>query len=431
VTFRVTFNEAVNGVDATDFSLTTTGTLAGTSIGTVTPVSGSVYDVAVNTGTGDGTIRLNLIDNDSIADTAGNKLGGTGTGNGNFTTGATYTIDRTNPTTTITSNPSNPSNSSSATFNFTTNDPTAGGVSSGVNRAECKLDAGAYATCTSPVTYPSLADGNHAFSVRAVDNAGNTGAAVSYTWLVDTTPPTSSVTFPAPSTTYNAATWNAGCTTLTGDACGTAADPAPASGVAAVHIALKNSAGNYWTGTGSTFAGSTPIWVAVTSGTTAWNRLLPFSTFPVAGSYTIYSRATDVAGNTQAQGLGNTFTVTNVSGGVYTFEGFFSPIDNTLLNLANAGQTVPVKYRITLNGVAVSDPNSFVALTSRQVDCGTLATLAPDAIETYSTNSGLQYNGDGNWHFNWQTLKAYSGQCRVMTLTLNDGSTHDADFKFK
>jgi hypothetical protein len=116
---------------------------------------------------------------------------------------------------------------------------------------------------------------------------------------------------------------------------------------------------------------------------------------------------------------------------VYAFEGFFQPIDNTNLNKANAGSTIPVKWRITLNGTPVSDPNSFVALTSRMVDCGTLTGVAGDEIENYSTNSGLQYTGNGSWHFNWKTPKSYAGQCRIMTLTLNDGSTHDADFKFR
>jgi hypothetical protein len=187
----------------------------------------------------------------------------------------------------------------------------------------------------------------------------------------------------------------------------------------------------YWTGVGNSFTSATPVWVTAT-GTTTWNRLIPFSTFPSPGSYTLYSRATDSAGNVQTVPTSSPFTVTNTSAGVYTFEGFFSPVDNfSVVNNANAGQTVPVKWRITLNGVAVSDPNSFVALTSSQATCGAFADLPGDDIETYSTNSGLQYLGNGNWHFNWQTPKNYSNQCRVMTLTLNDGSTHDADFKFK
>jgi len=89
--FTVTFSESVTGVDATDFALTTTGTIAGA---TVTGVSGSgaVYTVTVDRGTGTGTIRLDLIDNDSIVNGALVPLGGVGAGNGNFTTGQFYTI---------------------------------------------------------------------------------------------------------------------------------------------------------------------------------------------------------------------------------------------------------------------------------------------------------------------------------------------------
>jgi hypothetical protein len=57
--------------------------------------------------------------------------------------------------------------------------------------------------------------------------------------------------------------------------------------------------------------------------------------------------------------------------------------------------------------------------------------LPEDAIEDYSGASGLQYLGDGDWQFNWKTPKSYAGQCRTMTLTLSDGSTHTASFSFK
>src|SRR5262249_11210951 len=82
VHYTVTFTEAVTGVDGSDFALTTSG-LGGASVGGVTG-SGSSYTVTVNTGTGDGSLRLDLTDDDSIADPAGNTLGGTGTGNGNY-----------------------------------------------------------------------------------------------------------------------------------------------------------------------------------------------------------------------------------------------------------------------------------------------------------------------------------------------------------
>lgn len=88
--FTVTFSESVTGVDVADFTLTTTG-VTGASVLSVTG-SGSSYVVNVNPGSGSGTVRLNIIDNDSIIDTVSNRLGGTGTGNGSFTTGASYTV---------------------------------------------------------------------------------------------------------------------------------------------------------------------------------------------------------------------------------------------------------------------------------------------------------------------------------------------------
>jgi hypothetical protein len=51
--------------------------------------------------------------------------------------------------------------------------------------------------------------------------------------------------------------------------------------------------------------------------------------------------------------------------------------------------------------------------------------------EEASGASGLQYLGSGNWEYNWKTSKGYAGTCRVMVLTLKDGSQHTAEFKFK
>src|SRR5262249_41915704 len=71
----------------------TTSGLGGASVAAVSG-SGSSYTVTVNTGTGDGTLRLDVSDDDSIQDAVGNSLGGTGTGNGDFTAGEVYTVHR-------------------------------------------------------------------------------------------------------------------------------------------------------------------------------------------------------------------------------------------------------------------------------------------------------------------------------------------------
>src|SRR5690606_37215124 len=89
VDFNVTFSESVNNVDLGDFSLSPTVTGA-----TLTTISGSGanYTVTVNTGTGDGSLGLSIPAGSDIADAALNTLGGLP-----FTTGDTYTIDKTGP----------------------------------------------------------------------------------------------------------------------------------------------------------------------------------------------------------------------------------------------------------------------------------------------------------------------------------------------
>jgi|GEM_PF-1379179 len=93
VQFAVTFSEAVTQVSLADFALGTSG-LGGASLVDIAG-SGTSYIVTANTGSGIGTIRLDLIDDDSIRDGANNPLGGGGTQN--FSTGQSYSVDRVRP----------------------------------------------------------------------------------------------------------------------------------------------------------------------------------------------------------------------------------------------------------------------------------------------------------------------------------------------
>ncbi len=89
VTFTATFSEPVTGVDPTDFALVKTGTVSA-SLSQVTAVSPSVYTVTVSGITGDGALGLNLVDDGSIRDVAGNRLTGTASfaGQSTFSIGA-------------------------------------------------------------------------------------------------------------------------------------------------------------------------------------------------------------------------------------------------------------------------------------------------------------------------------------------------------
>lgn len=115
----------------------------------------------------------------------------------------------------------------------------------------------------------------------------------------------------------------------------------------------------------------------------------------------------------------------------YTFGGFRPPIDAApTVNVVRAGSTVPVKWRLLdADGHPVSDPSSFVSLTLATTSCST--TAPTDALEyTLLSTSTLQYLGAGVWQSNWKTAKGATG-CGTLTLTLADGSTHDALFRFR
>ncbi|MGB9740118.1 choice-of-anchor Q domain-containing protein, partial [Chloroflexus sp.] len=111
VDFTVTFSEDVAGVDVPDFALTSGGNLVGANITGVSG-SGAVYTVTASTGSGNGTLRLDISGTASIYDAAGNLLTGLP-----YTDGQFYTIDKTPPTVdSILRADPNPTNAESVRF---------------------------------------------------------------------------------------------------------------------------------------------------------------------------------------------------------------------------------------------------------------------------------------------------------------------------
>jgi gliding motility-associated-like protein len=250
VQYTVTFSASASNVTTSSFALTTTGGITGASIAGVSG-SGTTYTVTVNVGTGEGTIRLD-VNGTGITPAVSNVP---------FTTGQVYTIDRTAPNTTITTNPPPVTNNASASFTFTSTETGA---------FEASIDGGAYTAATSPKTYTGLADGPHTLNVRAIDAAGNVDASpATYTWTVDATPPNTTIltTPPILSTSSSA--------TFTFDA----------------------------SESGSTFQGQLDAgaYVTITSPIT-YNAL-------AEGSHTFSVRAVDAAGNIDATPATYTWTV--------------------------------------------------------------------------------------------------------------------------
>jgi parallel beta-helix repeat protein len=105
------------------------------------------------------------------------------------------TPDTIAPETTIgPSKPAATTASTTATFDFSANEP---GVT-----FDCSLDGAAFAACTAPRQYTGLSDGQHELRVRATDAAGNVDATpASHGWRVDTTAPQTTIGAGAPPAT--------------------------------------------------------------------------------------------------------------------------------------------------------------------------------------------------------------------------------------
>lgn len=95
VYYQITFSEAVTGVTAADFVATTNGNFSG-NLALSLSGSDADYFMAVRGIQGNGSLRLDLVDDDSIQDLAGDRLGGSGAANGDFL-GESYAIDQRAP----------------------------------------------------------------------------------------------------------------------------------------------------------------------------------------------------------------------------------------------------------------------------------------------------------------------------------------------
>jgi len=194
VTFTVTFSEDVIGVDAGDFTITSSGTATGTVTGI--SGSGSTYVVTVTGVSGDGTLRLDLLGSGTgITDAYGNAVAG------GYTGGAQYLIDNTAPVAVATeiqlSNDQGPSSADLITN--VANQTVSGSLSFDLEPGASvlvSLDGGETWAIASVEGLRSwsidgtLAQGKGTIKVKVVDGAGNEGPVAEVEYELDVTAPT-------------------------------------------------------------------------------------------------------------------------------------------------------------------------------------------------------------------------------------------------
>ena len=150
--------------------------------------SGTAYTATMaSTGTGDGTVGLNVVDDDTIMDGAARGWAGRALGTA-ASPASVYGIDKTGPSERANDQPRvRPAmwSSTSATFAFSSSE-------SGVAGFQCSLNGGSFVSCSSSTSYSGLAQGARSFAVRGVDAVGNAGPAATRAWTVDTVPQRSS-----------------------------------------------------------------------------------------------------------------------------------------------------------------------------------------------------------------------------------------------
>jgi hypothetical protein len=229
-----------------------------------------------------------------------------------------WTVDTLPPDTAIGSAPADPTSATGATFSFTSSE-------SGSSFA-CRLDEAAFAPCTSPASYSSLAEGSHDFEVKATDAAGNPDATpASRTWTVDTTAPAAPVVTSPPDGSTN----NTGSFTLAGTA-----EPS-----ATVEV----------------FEGAASRGTTTASGVGSWAKAL---ISVVDGSHTYTVLATDAAGNVSAVSNARTVIVDTAAPNTTIGAGPLGSTASTSAIFSFSADDPAATFECSLDGVAFASCTS-------------------------------------------------------------------------
>lgn len=410
VSWTVTFDRPVTGVTLGDFATVRNG-LGGTSTLSGVIESSTVYTLTASTGTGSGTIGLNVVDDDSILGPNGASLGGAGLGNGNFT-GQVYVIDRSPPTIPTASIVANGVSTLFArvgdtiSIAFTTADvgtvqtPTAtiGGVAATVTGSGSNWSA-------SRVVTAADVEGLVAFTLNVKDSLGNAALPRTTTTngtsvTIDKTAPVASISCASPAL------------------CGTA-NPTTATQVSWTvnfsEAVTGLNTGNF-TLSGSAAAGSS---IASVSGSGSAYTVVANAVGPGVLGLNLSANLAfvrDRAGNNPGPNsavAGNSYTLGGclvVAGGACTFDAVETgAAAKSAIFTKRTGAAVTLDI-VALNGAAINTTSTdtvvaTLVVATNDAACGTVALADPISITFVAAN-----NGRSNVSF---TPKRAAGNARV------------------
>ncbi len=186
----------------------------------------------------------------------------------------------------------------------------------------CNMDGMGFELCSSPKDVSGLADGSHAFEVRAVDLAGNESSISSYSWEIDTIAPVTSLSanqFENKNITF---TLSASENNVSYKC---SLDGAPAS------------------------ACTSPV---------TYNNLS-------AGSHTFTAQATDIAGNIDSAGATHNFIVLEpVAARIVSVSPAKDPTNQNTMSISFAANRGPASFICSLDGAAATPCTSPILYTS-------------------------------------------------------------------
>ena len=148
-------------------------------------------------------------------------------------------------------------------------------------------------------------------------------------------------------------------------------------------------------------------------------------TYATPGKYLTTLAIRDNAGGEDFSSADHVVTVSK-----YDFTGFFQPVAAApAISEVKAGRAIPMKFGLGGDfGLGILPAGSP---TSLRVECPSSTPVVAVEPATTAGNGSLSYDAaTQNYNYVWKTDPGWAGTCRTFDLTLDDGSSHKATFRF-